>query len=85
MASTYTADDVIGAMRKRVFQDIKDHDGATCDEIEARLDLRHQTASARVNELYRRGFIQDLGFRRRTRGGRNAIVWKVAIAENKAA
>ena len=49
--------------------------GATCDECEVALDMRHQTASARVRELYLRGVITDSGLRRKTRSGRNAVVW----------
>lgn len=49
--------------------------GATCDEVEAALGMRHQTASARVNELMMEEKIADSGVRRRTRSGRKAIVW----------
>ena len=50
--------------------------GATCDEIEVELNLIHQTASARVNELAKRGMIVDRGYRRPTRSGRRATVWE---------
>ena len=50
-------------------------EGATCDEVESALDMRHQTASPRVNELAGRGFIVDSGRRRKTRSGRNAAVY----------
>lgn len=49
--------------------------GATCDEIEAALDLRHQTASPRVYELEKQRRLYDSGQRRMTRSGRAAIVW----------
>lgn len=49
----------------------------TCDEIEHVSGMRHQTASARVHELNRRGFISPSGVERPTRSGRKAIVWKV--------
>lgn len=52
--------------------------GLTCDQIETDLGLRHQTASARVRELYLKGFIRDSGERRATRTGRGAVVWKVS-------
>jgi len=58
--------DAIGAAGSR---------GMTCDEVEASLDLRHQTASARVHELGRSGKIVDSGERRVTRSGRKAAVW----------
>jgi response regulator of citrate/malate metabolism len=54
--------------------------GLTCDEIEEQLDLRHQTASARLHELMKLGKIQDSGARRDTRSGRGAIVWRVTGA-----
>lgn len=50
-------------------------EGATCDEVEASLDMRHQSASARVNELGKHGAIADSGMRRLTRSGRKATVW----------
>lgn len=49
--------------------------GATCDEIEEGLGLRHQTASARVRELAQAGLLKDSGERRATRSGRKAAVW----------
>lgn len=49
-------------------------DGLTCDEVEVLLDLRHQTASARLRELVRLGAVVDSGRRRPTRTGRNATV-----------
>lgn len=51
--------------------------GRTCDEVEEVTGLRHQTASARVNELMTKGVIWDTGVRRKTRSGRNAAVWMV--------
>ena len=51
--------------------------GATCDELESSLMLSHQTTSARVRDLAKGGRIVDSGKRRRTRTGRQAIVWTV--------
>jgi hypothetical protein len=51
---------------------------ATCDEIETRLNLTHQTASASINGLMRHGAIVASGARL-TRSGRAARVW-VAVA-----
>lgn len=53
--------------------------GATCDEIETQLNLSHQTASARIRALAKLGRIADSGNRRKTRSGRNAVVWVVTI------
>lgn len=50
--------------------------GATCDEIEVELGLRHQTASARVFELREAKYIGDFASRRKTRSGRAAVAWK---------
>lgn len=52
--------------------------GATCDEIEHLLALSHQTTSARCRRLAVLGRIVDSGERRKTRSGRNAVVWRVA-------
>lgn len=49
--------------------------GATDDEIERAMGLRHQTASARRRELVLLGTVRDSGKRRRTDSGRFATVW----------
>lgn len=49
--------------------------GLTCDELELRESLSHQTASARIRGLFLKGLVQESGKQRRTRSGRNAIVW----------
>lgn len=49
---------------------------ATCDEIETRLNLTHQTASASINGLMRHGAIVASGARL-TRSNRAARVWVV--------
>lgn len=55
-------------------------DGLTCDEIETQLNMSHQTVSARIRGLVRKGgYIVDSGKVRKTRAGRNAIVWKESI------
>lgn len=50
-------------------------DGMTCDEVEVKLNLSHQTASARCTTLKRSGEIEDCGKRRATRSGRAAAVY----------
>lgn len=47
--------------------------GATCDECETALGLRHQTASARIRELKLAGRLDQIG-KRETRSGRDADV-----------
>jgi hypothetical protein len=49
---------------------------ATCDEIEQRLGMTHQTASACINKLMRCGIVRANGTRP-TRSGRAARVWEV--------
>jgi len=68
-------------MRARVLAEIKRHPGGlTCDDVEKQLDMRHQTASARVNELMTDGSIIDSGLQRPTRSGANAIVWLAVLS-----
>ena len=50
--------------------------GATDDEIEVALGMRHQTASARRRDLVLSGLVQKSGARRETRSGRQATVWE---------
>jgi hypothetical protein len=66
------------AIRSKVLAFVKSRgrNGATCDEVEASLDLRHQTASARIRELYLHREIAE-GGKRATRSGRQAVVWVV--------
>ena len=54
--------------------------GMTCDEVEVALDMPHQTASARINELMapteeRPQMLFDSGARRKTRHNQLATVW----------
>lgn len=67
------------ALRESVFTFINQNHGATCDEVEKNLGLRHQTASARIRELVKQGRLIDRGKQRKTRSLRNATVWEVAV------
>lgn len=51
--------------------------GATDDEIENRLGMLHQNASARRRGLVLKSAVKDSGKRRPTRSGRAATVWVV--------
>ena len=52
--------------------------GATCEEVERALGLRHQTASARITELRKSGRLINIpGERRYTRSGATARVHRV--------
>jgi hypothetical protein len=57
--------------------------GATDDEIEVALKLRHQTVSARRRELVLLSQVTDSGRRRKTRSGRSAIVWFTRNGESE--
>ena len=66
-----------GQLREYVLDEIRrtGSTGSTCDELEERLALTHQTCSARVRELVLRGDVLDSGKTRKTRSGRAATVW----------
>jgi len=49
---------------------------ATCDQLEVRTGLPHQTVSARLRGLVLRGRIVEAGYTLPTRSGRQAIVWR---------
>ena len=76
---------LLGGLQKTVHQILKDFPlGLTCDEIEQRLNLRHQTASARLNDLQKLGLAivridpkTKKPFTRKTRSGRNARIYFV--------
>lgn len=53
--------------------------GATDDEIELMLGMRHQNASARRRSLVLLGFVRDSGMRRMTRSSRLAAVWIATV------
>lgn len=50
-------------------------DGATCDEVEVALGLRHQTASSRLWALERAGRVTMSVTTRPTRSGRKARIY----------
>lgn len=66
---------VTGRLRRQIYALICERGGLTCDEVEALTGLAHQTASARIYELKKRGQIVDCGERRPTRSGRKAAVY----------
>lgn len=55
--------------------------GATSDEAEQALKLSHQTCSARFNQAHRSGLIIRTAFKRKTRSGRDAFVYRYAKLE----
>lgn len=54
-----------------------EHEGMTCDAIEAALGMRHTTVSSALNYLYHAGWVFDSGRTRQVRSGRWAIVWRL--------
>lgn len=68
----------LGPVDGRILSMVRSMGGATTDELEWELNLRHQTASAQVRHLTEAGWLEDSGERRLTRSGRAAIVWRLA-------
>jgi len=65
-----------GSVRLRILGKIlMTPNGATCEELEIRLGLSHQTASAAITALVKKGILVDSGERRTTRSGRKARVY----------
>jgi hypothetical protein len=52
--------------------------GATDDEMQRGIPMKHQTQGPRRLELKRHGLIVDSGLRRPTGSGRPAVVWVAA-------
>lgn len=64
------------ALRSKIHHLIKKYpNGLTCHEVEVEMNLRHQTASARIRELVLKGKLRDSGHRRLTDTRRGAVVW----------
>lgn len=84
IAALISIADIRGKLKRRVFVAIKERgwEGATCDELEESLDLKHQTLSARVRELWKEGFLRKHG-ERRTRSGRWATVYRARKVRKK--
>jgi len=79
-AADSISDDVLGRMRRLIYREVVySPAGRTCDEIEATLDLRHQTASARLRELELTGWVEPTPEKRRTRSGRMAHVYRAVF------
>lgn len=76
--------------RQHIYTAICHNGGMTCDEIEVALNIRHQTASCFVRFLTQDNFLRPRikpngePDRRKTRSGRNAIVWEPVPAADRA-
>lgn len=84
-----TIDNQLSDLQLKVYDLIRlaGWDGKTCDEVEDELQLTHQSASARVNELLNwkdpqsgqpQPLIERRGARRKTRAGRQAFIYVLA-------
>lgn len=69
-----------GTDEARVLRALHEGGPATDDALEIRLDMRHQTCSARRRGLVRKGLVRDTGERCATRTGRKAAVWELTEA-----
>jgi len=54
----------------------------TCDEVEVMLEGRHQSVSSRIRKGVQDGYLINSGAKRKTRTGRNAIVWTIKEQSN---
>jgi len=73
-----------GKLKRKVFAFLQQYEnGATCDELERWLDMKHQTLSARVRELWQEGWIKKTGMSARTRSGRWAQVYAARKVRKK--
>ena len=69
----------MNAMHIRILAYLRDCvAGATDDEIQVALDMNPSTERPRRIELAARGKIKASGETRKTRSGRNAVVWVIA-------
>lgn len=68
----------IQKLHKEIFEYIQEcgDAGATCDEMSEELCLLLSTVSSRVNQLVKRGYIQQSNKRRNTRRGVSARVYE---------
>jgi DNA polymerase III alpha subunit len=69
----------LGGMRQVVLDHVRGGVGLTCEEVETQLEMQHQTAGPRINELVKVGLLYDSGERRKTTSGRMATIWKARV------
>jgi hypothetical protein len=68
-----------GSVRRKVYECIANSRGLTDEEMEARLGMKHQTATARRCELVQLKLVEDSGERRVASSGRKQAVWQAAL------
>lgn len=64
-------------LRAKALEVLRKCGGATADEVAWTLDKSVLAIRPRITELSKMGLIQDAGYRRRNKSGRNAVVWRV--------
>lgn len=71
-----------GTLRRKVLNEVRCRtDGLMTDEmLERALGMKHQTVSARRNELVKGGWLQDSGKRAKTDSGNKAVLWELTQA-----
>lgn len=74
---------VAGRDRLKVFHWLRDRgaEGGTDEEIQTALAMNPSTERPRRGELVDRGFVRDSGRKRKTRSGREAVVWVAVTRE----
>lgn len=65
----------LGADEARIVATVQQHGPLTCDALELRTGLSHQTCSARIRGLVQKQRLRDSGTTARTRSGRVAVCW----------
>lgn len=81
---------IAGSARHRIVSEIRSIGfnsalgGLTDDELERRLNKPHTTISSARNWLVQAGWLMDSGLTRLTRGRREAAVWKLTEAAERA-
>ena len=66
-------------LKDRVLLCLWASEGMICEEVEGKLSARHQSASACLNNLVKKGWVEDSGDRRPTSSGRDAMVWNITF------
>ena len=67
----------LSEMQSKVFNQIKNRGMCICDDLEIDLGMSHQSCSACINALVKKGLVKDSGYKGVTRSGRKAIKWQI--------
>lgn len=68
---------MLRGMKAEIFAVIAEHGPITCDAVEVLTGGKHQTVSARFNDLVKEGRIEDTGESALTRSGFSAALYRV--------